>query len=49
MPLRATGLSRPTLTAWVASTVSDAASGSAVNVISLNDAATMDAFSGLPV
>ena len=39
-PLRLTGLSRPTLTAWVASTVSDAASGSSVNVISLNDAAT---------
>ena len=38
MPFRLTGWSRPTETASLASWLSDAASGSSVNVISLNAA-----------
>ena len=49
MPLRLTGLSKPSETAWAASLVSDAASGLRVKVIYLNDAATTPGVRALPV
>src|SRR5581483_5622031 len=48
-PVRVTGLSSPSEVACVASAVSEDWSGSSVNVISLNEAATMLGLSGLPV
>jgi hypothetical protein len=49
MPLRLTGLSRPSETACDASLVSEDSSGSLVKVISLNAAATRLDLSGLSV